>query len=133
MSSPNSDLLQVRGSSPRSDPDRYALACGLIRMETVAVCRSICITVITAPSGGERSSLNVEINGLLIKSYHLNLAGAEEDKANWAIALAYPQRQHLRASNAINIPAFRVGSDNQLQLKIHHGFTEVRPVLGRAE
>jgi len=72
----------------------------------------------TAPSVVNDSSLSVAINGLLIKSYHLRPSGTEEDRAQLGqLRLPILSDGTSGVSNSISIPAFRVGSDNQLQLK----------------
>ncbi|MDB5990678.1 MAG: cellulose synthase regulator BcsB [Herbaspirillum sp.] len=113
----NSDLLQVRGSTP--DPIRIDmhLPADLFAWNGRGVPLDLRYRY-TSPSVMNDSSLSVAINGLLIKSYHLNLAGAEDDRAKLGqLRLPILNDDTSGASNAINIPAFRVGSDNQLELK----------------
>ncbi|HWZ47962.1 MAG TPA: cellulose biosynthesis cyclic di-GMP-binding regulatory protein BcsB [Herbaspirillum sp.] len=113
----NSDLLQVHGSTP--DPIRIDmhLPADLFAWNGRGVPLDLHYRY-TSPSVVNDSSLNVAINGLLIKSFHLSLAGAEEDKAKLGqLRLPILNDDTSGMSNAINIPAFRVGSDNQLQLK----------------
>jgi hypothetical protein len=111
------DLLQVHGSVP--DPIRIDmhLPADLFAWNGRGVPLDLRYRY-TSPSVANDSSLNVAINGLLVKSYHLNPAGPEEDKAKLGqLRLPILNDGTSGNSSTINIPAFRVGSDNQLQLK----------------
>jgi len=113
----NSDLLQVQGGSP--DPIRIDMhvPADLFAWNGRGVPLDLKYRY-TAPSVVNDSSLSVEINGLLIKSYHLRPSGTEEDRAQLGqLRLPILSDGTSGVSNTISIPAFRVGSDNQLQLK----------------
>jgi len=113
----NSDLLQVQGGSP--DPIRIDMhvPADLFAWNGRGVPLDLKYRY-TAPSVINDSSLSVEINGLLIKSYHLRPSGTEEDRAQLGqLRLPILSDGTSGVSNTISIPAFRVGSDNQLQLK----------------
>ncbi|KDB07274.1 Cellulose synthase BcsB [Burkholderia sp. lig30] len=69
----------------------------------------------TAPSVQNNSMLAVEINEQLVKSYRLGPQRAED--ANGRVQLPLLSVPEGRVSNDVDIPAFRVGSGNQLQLR----------------
>jgi hypothetical protein len=113
----NNDQLEVQGGSP--DPVRIDMhvPADLFAWNGRGVPLDLHYRY-TAPSVVNDSSLSVSINGLLVKSYHLRAAGAEEDKAQLGqLRLPVLSDGTSGVTNSISIPAFRVGSDNQLQLK----------------
>ncbi len=113
----NDDQLQVQGGSP--DPVRIDMhvPADLFAWNGRGVPLDLHYRY-TAPSVVNDSSLSVSINGLLVKSYHLRPAGTEEDRAQLGqLRLPVLSDGTSGVTNAISIPAFRVGSDNQLQLK----------------
>lgn len=113
----NNDLLQVQGGAP--DPVRIDMhvPADLFAWNGRGVPLDLRYRY-TAPSVVNDSSLSVAINGLLVKAYHLRPAGTEEDKAQLGqLRLPILSDGTSGVTNSISIPAFRVGSDNQLQLK----------------
>jgi cellulose synthase operon protein B len=113
----NSDLLQVQGGAP--DPVRIDMhvPADLFAWNGRGVPLDLKYRY-TAPSVINDSSLSVSINGLLIKSYHLRPSGTNQDQAQLGqLRLPLLSDGTSGVSSSISIPAFRVGSDNQLQLK----------------
>ncbi|WP_321858146.1 cellulose biosynthesis cyclic di-GMP-binding regulatory protein BcsB [Burkholderia cenocepacia] len=69
----------------------------------------------TAPTVQDNSTLAVEINDQLVKSYRLGPAQAEDAHGRMQLPLlAVPEG---RVTSDVDIPAFRVGSGNQLQFR----------------
>ncbi len=68
----------------------------------------------TAPTVQNNSALAISINDQLVKSFRL--AAAQADDAQGHLQLPLLSGAGGRAANALEIPAFRVGSANQLQL-----------------
>ncbi|HDR9033643.1 TPA: cellulose biosynthesis cyclic di-GMP-binding regulatory protein BcsB [Burkholderia vietnamiensis] len=69
----------------------------------------------TAPSVQDDSTLSVEINDQLVKSYRLAPAHSEDARGRMQLPLlSVPEG---RVTSDVDIPAFRVGSGNQLQLR----------------
>ncbi|RKP45239.1 cellulose biosynthesis cyclic di-GMP-binding regulatory protein BcsB [Trinickia fusca] len=68
----------------------------------------------TAPTVQNNSALAIAINEQLVKSYRLPPANAENTQGRLQLPLL--ANADARTSNALDIPAFRVGSANQLQL-----------------
>ncbi|MBJ9925940.1 cellulose biosynthesis cyclic di-GMP-binding regulatory protein BcsB [Burkholderia cenocepacia] len=69
----------------------------------------------TAPTVQDNSTLAVEINDQLVKSYRLGPAHAEDAHGRMQLPLlAVPEG---RVTSDVDIPAFRVGSGNQLQFR----------------
>ncbi|QTO44474.1 cellulose biosynthesis cyclic di-GMP-binding regulatory protein BcsB [Burkholderia latens] len=69
----------------------------------------------TAPTVQDNSTLAVEINDQLVKSYRLGPAHAEDARGRMQLPLlAVPEG---RVTSDVDIPAFRVGSGNQLQFR----------------
>ncbi|KVF76467.1 cellulose synthase [Burkholderia sp. FL-7-2-10-S1-D7] len=69
----------------------------------------------TAPTVQDNSTLAVEINEQLVKSYRLGPAHAEDARGRMQLPLlAVPEG---RVTSDVDIPAFRVGSGNQLQFR----------------
>jgi hypothetical protein len=68
----------------------------------------------TAPTVQNNSALAVAINDQLVKSFRLPAANSEDSQGRLQLPLM--PGADSRASNALDIPAFRVGSANELQL-----------------
>ncbi|AOK16351.1 cellulose synthase [Burkholderia cepacia] len=69
----------------------------------------------TAPTVQDNSTLAVEINEQLVKSYRLGPAHAEDAHGRMQLPLlSVPEG---RVTSDVDIPAFRVGSGNQLQFR----------------
>ncbi|HEP6430530.1 TPA: cellulose biosynthesis cyclic di-GMP-binding regulatory protein BcsB, partial [Burkholderia cenocepacia] len=69
----------------------------------------------TAPTVQDNSTLAVEINDQLVKSYRLGPAHAEDAHGRMQLPLlSVPEG---RVTSDVDIPAFRVGSGNQLQFR----------------
>ncbi|MBR8313853.1 cellulose biosynthesis cyclic di-GMP-binding regulatory protein BcsB [Burkholderia dolosa] len=69
----------------------------------------------TAPTVQDNSTLAVEINDQLVKSYRLGPARAEDARGRMQLPLlSVPEG---RVTSDVDIPAFRVGSGNQLQFR----------------
>lgn len=68
----------------------------------------------TAPTVQNNSALAVAINEQLVKSFRLAPASSEDKQGRMQLPLL-PSAE-TRSTNALDIPAFRVGSSNQLQL-----------------
>ncbi|AIO33170.1 bacterial cellulose synthase subunit [Burkholderia cenocepacia] len=69
----------------------------------------------TAPTVQDNSTLAVEINDQLVKSYRLAPARAEDARGRLQLPLlSVPEG---RVTSDVDIPAFRVGSGNQLQFR----------------
>jgi hypothetical protein len=69
----------------------------------------------TAPTVQNNSALSISINELLVKS--LRLAPAKDEDGKGRLQLPILGGTDTRAADLLDIPAFRVGSSNQLQLK----------------
>jgi hypothetical protein len=110
-------VLQVRGSAP--DPIRVDMHVPADLFEWRG--RGVPIDLkyrYTAPSVVNDSTLTVAINGSLVKSYRLTPRKPEESKSGLGL-LRVPllNDSTFGASNEFNVPAFHVGSDNQLQIE----------------
>ncbi|TCW87041.1 cellulose biosynthesis cyclic di-GMP-binding regulatory protein BcsB [Burkholderia sp. SRS-46] len=69
----------------------------------------------TAPTVQDNSTLAVEINDQLVKSYRLGPSNAEDARGRMQLPLlSVPEG---RVTSDVDIPAFRVGSGNQLQFR----------------
>ncbi|HEV3104370.1 MAG TPA: cellulose biosynthesis cyclic di-GMP-binding regulatory protein BcsB, partial [Trinickia sp.] len=68
----------------------------------------------TAPTVQNNSALAVAINDQLVKSFRLPPASADDAQGRMQLPLL--SSSDTRSANALDIPAFRVGSSNQLQL-----------------
>ncbi|MDN7428241.1 cellulose biosynthesis cyclic di-GMP-binding regulatory protein BcsB [Burkholderia sp. AU45388] len=69
----------------------------------------------TAPTVQDNSTLAIEINDQLVKSYRLGPAQAEDAHGRMQLPLlSVPEG---RVTSDVDIPAFRVGSGNQLQFR----------------
>jgi hypothetical protein len=69
----------------------------------------------TAPTVQNNSALSISINDLLVKS--LRLPPAKDQDGKGRLQLPILGGADARAADMLDIPAFRVGSSNQLQLK----------------
>ncbi|GAA0790268.1 cellulose biosynthesis cyclic di-GMP-binding regulatory protein BcsB [Cupriavidus gilardii] len=71
----------------------------------------------TAPSTYNDSVLNVDINEQLVRSYRLRpLSGSDDENL---VSVPLLSGSDAVVSNEIRVPAFRVGSDNQMQFRFH--------------
>lgn len=71
----------------------------------------------TAPSTYNDSVLNVDINDQLVRSYRLRPVSGSDDENLVSVPLL--SSTDTVATNEIRVPAFRVGSDNQMQFRFH--------------
>lgn len=71
----------------------------------------------TPPSTYNDSVLNVDINDQLVRSYRLRPVSGRDDENLVAVPLLSGSDAVI--SNEIQVPAFRVGSDNQMQFRFH--------------
>ncbi len=71
----------------------------------------------TAPSTYNDSVLSVDINEQLVRSYRLKPLTAQNDESLVSVPLI--SGGSASVSNEILIPAFRVGSNNQMQFRFH--------------
>jgi cellulose synthase operon protein B len=71
----------------------------------------------TAPSAWNDSVLNVSINDQLVRSQRLRPVTRASDEARINVPLL--SGSDTRATSNLEIPAFRVGSDNQFQFQFH--------------
>ncbi|MFX1677219.1 cellulose biosynthesis cyclic di-GMP-binding regulatory protein BcsB [Paraburkholderia sp. A2WS-5] len=71
----------------------------------------------TAPSSWNDSILNVSINDQLVRSQRLKPVTRAADETR--IAVPVLSGTDVRATSSIEIPAFRVGSNNQFQFQFH--------------
>lgn len=71
----------------------------------------------TAPSTWNDSVLNVSINDQLVRSQRLRPVTRASDEARISVPLL--SGSDTRTSTNLEIPAFRVGSDNQFQFQFH--------------
>lgn len=71
----------------------------------------------TAPSTYNDSVLNVDINDQLVRSYRLRPVSGSDDESLVSVPLL--SSTDTVATNEIRVPAFRVGSDNQMQFRFH--------------
>ncbi|PTB17807.1 cellulose biosynthesis cyclic di-GMP-binding regulatory protein BcsB [Trinickia symbiotica] len=69
----------------------------------------------TAPTVQNNSALSISINDLLVKS--LRLPPAKDEDGKGRLQLPILGGADTRSANLLDIPAFRVGSTNQLQLR----------------
>ncbi|CAG9271607.1 cellulose biosynthesis cyclic di-GMP-binding regulatory protein BcsB [Paraburkholderia unamae] len=108
--------LQVSGYNPpairvnlRVPADLYAWARGNVPLDIRYR--------YTAPSAWNDSVLNVSINDQLVRSQRLRPVTRASDEARINVPLL--SGSDTRASTNLEIPAFRVGSDNQFQFQFH--------------
>ena len=71
----------------------------------------------TPPSTYNDSVLNVDINEQLVRSYRLRPVSGRDDENLVSVPLLSGTDAVI--SNEIQVPAFRVGSDNQMQFRFH--------------
>ncbi|MDR5784815.1 cellulose biosynthesis cyclic di-GMP-binding regulatory protein BcsB [Caballeronia sp. LZ065] len=69
----------------------------------------------TAPTVQNNSALAVDINEQLVKSFRLPAAKSDDSQGRFSLPILASANNG--ANNALDIPAFRVGSSNQLQLR----------------
>ncbi|MEX3925238.1 cellulose biosynthesis cyclic di-GMP-binding regulatory protein BcsB [Paraburkholderia sp. BR10936] len=108
--------LQVSGYNPpairvnlRVPADLYAWARGNVPLDIRYR--------YTAPSAWNDSVLNVSINDQLVRSQRLRPVTRASDEARINVPLL--SGSDTRSSTNLEIPAFRVGSDNQFQFQFH--------------
>ena len=111
------DVLEVRGGSP--DPIRIDVRVPADLFEWTG--RGVPLDLkyrYTAPSVVNDSTLTIDINDSLVKSYRLTPRRPEENKSEFGyLRVPLLNDGAFSVNNSFNIPAFRVGSDNQLQLE----------------
>ncbi|MGF6778221.1 cellulose biosynthesis cyclic di-GMP-binding regulatory protein BcsB [Paraburkholderia sp. GAS334] len=112
----NPNQLQVSGGSPDAIRVNLRVPADLYSWSGAGVPLNLRYRY-TAPTVANNSALAVEINEQLVKSYRLQPAGAED--AHGRLQLPLLSGTGSRSSNALDIPAFRVGSSNQLQLRFN--------------
>ncbi|MBB5504362.1 cellulose biosynthesis cyclic di-GMP-binding regulatory protein BcsB [Paraburkholderia atlantica] len=108
--------LQVRGSTPDAIRLNLRVPADLYSWNGAGVPLNLKYRY-TAPTVQNNSALAVQINDQLVKSYRLALATA--DDAQGRLQLPVLSNNANRATSALDIPAFRVGSSNQLQLRFN--------------
>ncbi|WP_341312574.1 cellulose biosynthesis cyclic di-GMP-binding regulatory protein BcsB [Paraburkholderia sp. IMGN_8] len=106
--------LQVHGSSPDAIRLNLRVPADLFSWSGAGVPLNLKYRY-TAPTVQNNSALAVQINDQFVKSYRL--APASADDAQGRLQLPVLSANGNRSSNALDIPAFRVGSSNQLQLR----------------
>ncbi|APA85227.1 cellulose biosynthesis cyclic di-GMP-binding regulatory protein BcsB [Paraburkholderia sprentiae WSM5005] len=108
--------LQVRGSAPDAIRLNLRVPADLYSWNGAGVPLHLKYRY-TAPTVQNNSALAVQINDQLVKSYRLALATA--DDAQGRLQLPVLSNNANRSTSALDIPAFRVGSSNQLQLRFN--------------
>ncbi|MGF6610308.1 hypothetical protein OKW45_005230 [Paraburkholderia sp. WSM4175] len=108
--------LQVRGSSPDAIRLNLRVPADLYSWNGAGVPLNLKYRY-TAPTVQNNSALAVQINEQLVKSYRLALATA--DDAQGRLQLPVLSNNGNRSTSALDIPAFRIGSSNQLQLRFN--------------
>jgi hypothetical protein len=108
--------LQVRGSSPDAIRLNLRVPADLFSWNGAGVPLNLKYRY-TAPTVQNNSILAVQINDQLVKSYRL--APASADDAQGRLQLPVLSTNGNRSTSALDIPAFRVGSSNQLQLRFN--------------
>ncbi|MGQ7938726.1 cellulose biosynthesis cyclic di-GMP-binding regulatory protein BcsB [Paraburkholderia sp. D1E] len=108
--------LQVRGSAPDAIRLNLRVPADLFSWNGAGVPLNLKYRY-TAPTVQNNSVLAVQINDQLVKSYRL--APASADDAQGRLQLPVLSTSGNRSSNLLDIPAFRVGSSNQLQLRFN--------------
>lgn len=111
MDDPNQ--LQVSGSRPDSIRVNLRVPADLYSWSGQGVPLDLKYRY-TAPTVQNDSALAVAINDQLVKSFRLPTAKAED--AQGRLQLPLMSNLESRSTNSLDIPAFRVGSANQLQL-----------------
>ncbi|CAG4901519.1 cellulose biosynthesis cyclic di-GMP-binding regulatory protein BcsB [Paraburkholderia saeva] len=112
----NPNQLQVSGSSPDAIRLNLRVPADLYSWNGAGVPLNLRYRY-TAPTVANNSALAVQINEQLVKSYRLQPAGAEESQGRLQLPLL--SGTGSRSTSALDIPAFRVGSSNQLQLRFN--------------
>jgi len=112
----NPSQLQVRGSSPDAIRLNLHVPADLYSWNGSGVPLSLKYRY-TAPTVQNNSALAVQINDQLVKSYRLALASADDGQGR--LQLPVLSNSSARSSRDLDIPAFRVGSSNQLQLRFN--------------
>ena len=108
--------LQVAGNSPEPIRINLRVPADLYGWNQ----RSVPLNVkyrYTAPSAYNDSVLGVDINDQLVKSYRLKPLSSQSDES--AVSVPLLSGSNASVTNEIQIPAFRVGSNNQLQFRFH--------------
>jgi len=112
----NPSQLQVSGSTPDAIRVNLHLPADLFSWSGTGVPLDLHYRY-TAPTIVNNSALAVDINGQLVKSLRLPRTSAEDGQGRMQLPVLSDQASH--ATNSIDIPAFRVGSSNQLQLRFN--------------
>ncbi len=110
----NPQQLQVRGSAPDAIRLSLRVPADIFSWSGAGVPLELRYRY-TAPTVQNNSALAVEINDQLVKSYRL--APAKADDAQGHLQVPLLSSPGGGTANALEIPAFRVGSANQLQLR----------------
>ena len=108
--------LQVHGSSPDAVRLNLRVPADLFSWNGAGVPLNLKYRY-TAPTVQNNSALAVQINDQLVKSYRLPPASADDGQGR--LQLPVLSNGNGRSSNALDIPAFRIGSQNQLQLRFN--------------
>jgi hypothetical protein len=108
--------LQVSGSAPDAIRLNLRVPADLFSWNSAGVPLNLKYRY-TAPTVQNNSALAVDINDQLVKSFRLPVAKADDSEGR--IQLPLLSGANSGAANALDIPAFRVGSSNQLQLRFN--------------
>ncbi|AXF07093.1 cellulose biosynthesis cyclic di-GMP-binding regulatory protein BcsB [Paraburkholderia graminis] len=108
--------LQVSGSNPDAIRVNLRVPADLFSWSGTGVPLDLHYRY-TAPTVVNNSALAVNINDQLVKSLRLPKASAEDGQGRMQLPVLSDQPSH--STNSIDIPAFRVGSSNQLQLRFN--------------
>ncbi|WP_250456037.1 cellulose biosynthesis cyclic di-GMP-binding regulatory protein BcsB [Caballeronia sp. ATUFL_M2_KS44] len=108
--------LQVSGSAPDAIRLNLRVPADLFSWNAAGVPLNLKYRY-TAPTVQNNSALAVDINDQLVKSFHLPAAKADDSEGR--IQLPLLSGTNSGAANTLDIPAFRVGSSNQLQLRFN--------------
>jgi hypothetical protein len=108
--------LQVGGASPEPIRVNLRVPADLYGWNDRAVPMNVRYRY-TAPSTYNDSVLSVDINEQLVRSYRLKPLTAQNDESLVSVPLI--SGGSASVSNEILIPAFRVGSNNQMQFRFH--------------
>lgn len=108
--------LQVGGNNPEPIRVNLRVPADLYGWNERAVPMSVKYRY-TAPSTYNDSVLSVDINEQLVRSYRLKPLTAQGDESLVSVPLI--SGGSASVSNQILIPAFRVGSNNQMQFRFH--------------
>ncbi|SEI71011.1 cellulose synthase subunit [Paraburkholderia diazotrophica] len=110
----NTQQLQVTGSTPDAIRLNLRVPADIFSWSGAGVPLELKYRY-TAPTVQNNSALAIDINDQLVKSYRL--APAKADDAQGHLQLPLLPAAGGGAASALEIPAFRVGSANQLQLR----------------